>query len=96
MLFRKEIRGKEVIDRDGTTIGVVEDVDIGERGEVTRILVMPKGVMRILARKKDEIKMDDVASISEVIVLRRTLDEIKHGIKPIEKARKPKRKRGKK
>lgn len=82
MLFKKELLGKEIIDRDGNTLGVVEDVDINKKGQVKKFIIVPKGVIRILTRERKEIRMEDIANISEVIVLKKATDE------PVKRTRK--------
>ncbi|MCD4739735.1 PRC-barrel domain-containing protein [archaeon] len=77
MQFMKELRGKEVIDREGNTIGLVEDLDISESGRVTRIIALPKGIVNKITRKRLNIGIEDVETVSHLIMLNKTEEELK-------------------
>ena len=77
MLFRKELQGKEIIDRDGNTIGLVEDIDLTDKGRVTRIVAIPKGIVSKITRNKLHIGIDDIETVSHLVMLNKSEEELR-------------------
>ncbi len=68
--------GREILDSTGLTVGYVEDFDIGPKGNITRIIGLPKGVVDSVTRAKLNISVGDVDAISDVILLKKAKDEL--------------------
>jgi sporulation protein YlmC with PRC-barrel domain len=81
MRFREQLYGKEIIDKEGNTIGVVEDLELSKTGKVTHIIALPKGIVSKLTRKKMDIKFDDIQALSHVVVLGKSEEEVKGNFK---------------
>jgi sporulation protein YlmC with PRC-barrel domain len=77
MLFRKELQGKEIVDKEGKTVGLVDDLDLTERGRVTRLIATPKGIVNRITRNKLHIGIDDISMVSNLVLLNKTEDELK-------------------
>ena len=77
MLFKRDLEGKEIIDKDGNTIGLIEDLDITEKGHVQRVVAIPTGIVNRITRKKMEIHIDDIETISKLVLLKKTEEELK-------------------
>lgn len=77
MRFMKELRGKEIIDKNGNTVGLVEDIELTDKGRVTRVIAMPKGIVSKLTREKMHIQIEDIETISKLVMLNKTEEEIK-------------------
>lgn len=77
MLFKKELEGKEIIDKDGNTIGLVEDVDISEKGRIKKVVALPTGIVSRITRKRMDIHIDDIETVSKFVLLNKTEDEVK-------------------
>jgi len=77
MLFKKELEGREIIDRDGTTIGVVEDLELSRTGKIERIVVLPKGLISRMKKERVEINFEDVQAFSNVVLLKKSKEELR-------------------
>lgn len=77
MLFRKELQGKEIIDREGKTVGLIEDVDLTEKGRVTKIVALPKGIVNRITKRKLHIGIEDIEMVSHLVMLNKTEEELR-------------------
>jgi len=77
MRFREELYGKEIIDKDGNTIGVVEDVELSKQGRVTHVIALPRGIVSRLTRQKLDIKFEDIQALSQVVILNKNEEELR-------------------
>lgn len=77
MLFRKELQGKEIVDKEGKTIGLVDDLDLTEKGRVTRLIATPKGIVNRITRNSIHIGIDDISMVSNLVLLNKTEEELK-------------------
>ncbi len=76
MLF-SEMKGKEVIDKDGERVGLVEDLDVDSKGKVKSIVVSPAGILGKVANLKISVPFKLVSSIGDVVYVESTLEELK-------------------
>jgi len=72
----KEIIGREIIDANGITVGFVEELDINPRGKVIKVIGLPKGIVDRATRAKLELSFDDIEAFGDVIMLKKTKDEL--------------------
>lgn len=75
-MLAKEVIGKEIIDREGNKIGVVEDIVFTAKGRVTHIIALPIGILRAI-KPNINIQFEDVESIEDVVFLKKTKEELK-------------------
>ncbi|MCD6522725.1 MAG: PRC-barrel domain-containing protein [Candidatus Diapherotrites archaeon] len=75
-MLAKDVIGKEIIDRDGNKIGVVDDIVFTGKGKVTHIIALPVGIIRAL-KPNIHIQFEDIESIEDVVFLKKTEEELK-------------------
>ena len=64
-----ELLKKEVVDKAGNTVGVVEDAVISQERGLTHIIVIQKGVLKVI-KPTITIHIDDIKSISDMVILK--------------------------
>ncbi len=91
-MFTEEIKGKEVIDKDGNAIGIVKDLMITRIGRVTHLVLTPAGLIEKIKGKEYLIEFQYVGAIEDVVMLTETNEEIDEEKKELERGKKTKEK----
>ncbi len=76
MLF-SEMKGMEVIDKNGERIGLVEDIDFDPKGKIKFLITIPAGVLGKVVNLRVKVPFKLVSSIGDVIYVDATLEELK-------------------
>ncbi len=76
MLF-SEIIGKEIIDKNGERVGILDDIDFDQKGKIKSLVAKPAGILGRVVNLKVKIPFKLVSSIGDVIYVNATLEELK-------------------
>ncbi|MBN1375766.1 MAG: PRC-barrel domain-containing protein [Dehalococcoidia bacterium] len=75
-MLAKKLLGKEVIGSRGDKIGKIADFDIDLVSGKVKFAVISSGL-----NKKYKIKLDDVVTAGDTVIIRLTLDDLKDTLK---------------
>lgn len=75
-MFTEEVKGKEVIDKDGNAIGLVKDLMITRTGRVTHLVLTPAGLIEKVKGKEYLVEFQYVGAIEDVVILTETKEKI--------------------
>ncbi len=78
MLVMKDILGKTVVDKKARNVGKVVDIEINENWKAVSLLVEQGKIMK----KRFKASVNDVESISNYVLLKKPLEEVKGPINP--------------
>jgi len=76
-MLAKKMIGKEVIGSHGDKVGKLADFDIDVVSGKVKFAVINAGL-----NKKYKIKLDDIVTVGDTIIIRLTLDDLKKAAKP--------------
>jgi sporulation protein YlmC with PRC-barrel domain len=76
-MLAKKMIGKEVIGSHGDKVGKLADFDIDVLSGKVKFAVINAGLNR-----KYKIKLDDIVTVGDTIIIRLTLDDLKKAAKP--------------
>ena len=68
----KKLFGKEVIGSDGDKVGKIADIDIDMLSARVKNAVISSGL-----NKKYKIKLDDIVTVGDKVIIRLNLDDLK-------------------
>ncbi|MBN3037172.1 MAG: PRC-barrel domain-containing protein [Candidatus Diapherotrites archaeon] len=77
VMLLKELIGMEIIDKAGETVGLVEDFMIDEKGKVTHLIVLPKGIVSKMTRSKLNVEWSDINAIEDVVMLKKSEEQLR-------------------
>jgi len=71
-----ELLKKEVIDKSGNSVGLVEDAVVSQDNKITHLIISHKGALKVI-KSTMTVHIEDIQSISNVVVLNVLKDSLK-------------------